>query len=948
MNGKKALKISSWNLCNGLINKVDYVRNLLQSEDIDILFLQETELKINYNEDIIKIQGYNIETSNTESTKRIAAYIKNNINYTRVTELEETNVILLNIEAKYTFTQIIGIYRPFKLTANVGQLDSFKRQINEITKFMRDDTNKILIGDVNLDYLKKNVQIYAQRRIYDELLEAANAFDLTQLVSEITWARIYQGQMRSSILDHVYTNNEDQIGDIRVEKLEISDHSVVIIKTKGMTNKKGVILYQYDCWKAYSKEALLEELHNSNLRELHGLPTQELSDKLDQILGKIRDKLVVTKTGKKKTEDSNLPSHIILMKNKLKNMYKRAKRESNVALMKRSRRLEKTIRCNIKTSKENKIRIEAGLGPNNLWKAVKIANGVSQSELPTLVKDDNSLTETDKEKAELFADAFTEKITNIVNEVRPEDGSYEGVKKIFGNYEQNWINEDIVSKTIDELKPKRCEGYDRIPLLFFKDGKDELLETITILMKKVTEDSYIPEQWKVAKVMPIHKKGKRTSVNNYRPISNLCSVTKIFEKLILNRLAVIEKIENCDITGESQHGFKKNRSTESACLEIQSRIAEGCEEKKFVTVASLDLTAAFDVINHTILVKRMKKIGIPMIIINVVREWLTGRAFYVDVKGKSSTIRELTHGTVQGSVLGPILFAIYISPLEGVVTKPITFADDNYLLDEHEDLTEVLSIAAENISKMTSWFTMNGLKVNQEKTELCVFHKNDYPNSEIIVNNNSISVKNHMKILGVFFDSKLNWHMQAKMAIEKSNRVKQGLRILRKYFTPEEMLRLSTAYFYSTLYYGARIWLLSTLNANIKKQLWQSSSRMLKIVDGDWKGATSFVNLHRKYKRATPAMWCKYTTAMSMWDIIKHNVPEKAVVKATMNRQYSGRNEGTLFTRSNTTKIGYNCISNRLQVVSRALDFNWQDLSKDSYKMKCKNVFIEQELNRLQ
>ena len=191
MNGKKALKISSWNLCNGLINKVDYVRNLLQSEDIDILFLQETELKINYNEDIIKIQGYNIETSNTESTKRIAAYIKNNINYTRVTELEETNVILLNIEAKYTFTQIIGIYRPFKLTANVGQLDSFKRQINEITKFMRDDTNKILIGDVNLDYLKKNVQIYAQRRIYDELLEAANAFDLTQLVNEITWARIY-------------------------------------------------------------------------------------------------------------------------------------------------------------------------------------------------------------------------------------------------------------------------------------------------------------------------------------------------------------------------------------------------------------------------------------------------------------------------------------------------------------------------------------------------------------------------------------------------------------------------------------------------------------------------------------------------------------------------------------------------------------------------------------
>ena len=215
---KQSITVASWNLCNGLINKVQYVSDLLTEEDLDILFLQETELKSDVSLSLLQISGYNIEMANTDGVVRTVAYVKTSIIYTRKKETNGTNVILLNLDKKYAVTQLAGIYRPFKMTENQTQLNHFRQQLKEITNWLKDEEMCLLTGDFNLDFNKCNVQIYQQRRIYDELLELSYAFELTQLVKEITWARVYQGVIRSSILDHAYTNNEDNILNIRVEK----------------------------------------------------------------------------------------------------------------------------------------------------------------------------------------------------------------------------------------------------------------------------------------------------------------------------------------------------------------------------------------------------------------------------------------------------------------------------------------------------------------------------------------------------------------------------------------------------------------------------------------------------------------------------------------------------------------------------------------------------------
>ena len=159
------------------------------------------------------------------------------------------------------------------------------------------------------------------------------------------------------------------------------------------------------------------------------------------------------------------------------------------------------------------------------------------------------------------------------------------------------------------------------------------------------------------------------------------------------------------------------------------------------------------------------------------------------------------------------------------------------------------------------WLAENGLKVNEKKMEVCMFNKKDFAQCSILINGSEIKVENTIKILGVIFDSKLTWSEHCRHALNRANKAKQGLCLIRKYFTQTEMLKLATAFFYSTLYYGAKIWLISTLNHVIKRQLWQISSRMLQIVDGKRDQSISFLTLHKKYNRATPAMWNKYVTA---------------------------------------------------------------------------------------
>ena len=160
--------------------------------------------------------------------------------------------------------------------------------------------------------------------------------------------------------------------------------------------------------------------------------------------------------------------------------------------------------------------------------------------------------------------------------------------------------------------------------------------------------------------MPIFKKGSKVLIENYGPIANLCSASKVFEKLILKQIQYLESKNKLDLTGKQQHGFKRKKSTATAGALLQSLIARAADENCYVVMASLDLSMAFDMVNTELLIRRLRIMGMPLDLVSLINEWLVGRTFYVQIGDDCSSLFDSDVLTIQGSVLGPILYALTV------------------------------------------------------------------------------------------------------------------------------------------------------------------------------------------------------------------------------------------------------------------------------------------------
>jgi hypothetical protein len=331
--------------------------------------------------------------------------------------------------------------------------------------------------------------------------------------------------------------------------------------------------------------------------------------------------------------------------------------------------------------------------------------------------------------------------------------------------------------------------------------------------------------------------------------------------------------------------------------------------------------------------------GLPRDVISLLESWLKDRQCYVEVRNSCSQYFDSNDGTVQGSILGPILFSLFVSPLlekEDVMS----YADDNYLIRGNKIKEVALQRLQFQVQKVQKWLTGSGLKVNVEKTEIVIFHKKDTATTSIKINEVEIHTKEQMSVLGVIFDSKLEWSLQTENSVRKARSALQGLRIINKYFTTPERLVLITAFFYSRLYYGSQVWLIPSLKASLKSKLFSASGAALRLLDRDM----SFRALHKKYNRATPSQFQKYTTAISLYDLIKNERPEDEWINLQFNIKNDQRNTKLSFHVNNRLKCGLNCLSNRFKSITNEIDKQWLDLTRDVFKTKCKKRLIIEKL----
>ena len=359
----------------------------------------------------------------------------------------------------------------------------------------------------------------------------------------------------------------------------------------------------------------------------------------------------------------------------------------------------------------------------------------------------------------------------------------------------------------------------------------------------------------------------------------------------------------------------------------------------YVAMSSLDLTAAFDLVNLDLLLKRMRIMGIPEDLLQLLEIWLRQRSFYVEASGQTSTILESDVGTIQGSILGPILYALFIRPLYRI-TKVTTFADDNYIIKCNKEKKIALEELGRELEKIIKWLKGSGLKVNESKTELCIFHRSNNTDGSLLVDNVLIKSKNEINVLGITFDSKLQWGSQVSRAIRGANTSLQAIKLIRKYFTTPEIVQLLTSNFYSRFYYGSEIWHIPTLNRNCKKMLLSASANALKLCNIFYDPFVSYIDLHKLHKRALPSKFCIYRHCLLLHKVFNDSIPRNDWLN--LNFQIITTSRQTTFEVQNrsTYKVGNNILSNRLACINKKIPLNMLNLDIGPYKVNCKNMFL--------
>ena len=233
------------------------------------------------------------------------------------------------------------------------------------------------------------------------------------------------------------------------------------------------------------------------------------------------------------------------------------------------------------------------------------------------------------------------------------------------------------------------------------------------------------------------------------------------------------------------------------------------------------------------------------------------------------------------------------------------------------------------------------MKVNDAKTGLCLFYKNDTTPIRIRLNDITITSEKSINVLGVIFDQKLQWHDYISFSISKSIKALNAIRLIRKFFTTKELLQIVTSNFYSILFYNSEIWRLQSLHNTLKQKLLSSSAKAIKTCVKYCTNDISFVRLHEIYKRSTPNNYSLYKHALCTYKLMNSSAPYSTEwVALNFNQIFTSRQINFKSNKENKKRVGLNALANRITCLNDKIPPTWFNYSLDTYKIKCKSKFL--------
>ena len=369
-----------------------------------------------------------------------------------------------------------------------------------------------------------------------------------------------------------------------------------------------------------------------------------------------------------------------------------------------------------------------------------------------------------------------------------------------------------ISKLFDNLKSNVATGIDNLNAKLVKDSKNTILEYLTQIINLSFETSVFPDCMKTAIISPIFKEGNPDDITNYRPISILPIISKIFERAAANQ--IVDFLEKNNLLNKNQHAYRKSHSTETCLFELMSDLYKNLDQKLYVAVAKLDLSKAFDSISHDLLLQKMQSLGMENPTIKWLKSYLSNRKQITQFKNYTSTNEIVKSGVPQGSILGPLLFLCYINDLPDAFIgkcKMLSYADDTQLLVTAKSKSELKEKLENAMTAAENWYKNNFMKNNIGKTEFLFFNpdnKNETLECDIHSNSEKIKLKSNteIEILGVFIDNNLKFTKQINKIKKRAMNVTRQIHRIKYSLPIEQKMMLYNTIIAPLFNYGDVIW----------------------------------------------------------------------------------------------------------------------------------------------
>ena len=665
----------------------------------------------------------------------------------------------MEIKGKQNFLLSV-IYRPDYCDIlcdleNESILEESIRKATEITSRI------IITGDLNIDM--SNISNNLTQKINDIL----SCYGMEQLVKKPT--RI-DNSGKATIIDHFWANKETNLIKNTDTFIALSDHLGTYASLNLPKIEKEVKTVKRRCWKKYSEEDFNQKLAanleqstiNQHIRENKvNLAMTELSTIIQSTLDEIapiKDMKIIAKSHNIPWYTNELHEMISYKKDLLSDYYVtkvESLKNSVKSIANKIGHLKRKLKQKYITEKV----AEAGTNSKKLWKLInQITN---RAKTKTTVEPDF----INQEKANNFNQHFAtvgQKIQEELNFQPPEINF--GENELGFNFQPE--KEETISKLIDLIKIDVATGEDGISAKILKDGK----ATITPYLTKIINLSYklnvFPDNMKNAVIKPLHKKEDVNDIGNYRPISLLPVLSKLFEKSAANQL--IKYLEENNLISPSQHAYRKGHGTTTCLAELLNQVHKIVDQKKCCAIVSLDLSKAFDSINHDLLLNKLQKLKLSGSTLKWIKSYLTKRHQKTKFEKFVSTSSEVKSGVPQGSIIGPLLFLTFTNDLPSVFHNKchvMSYADDTQLVVTAESLPTLICKIEEVINIAQTWYSTNSMKNNTKKSEILIINaKKNLKHINIKVKEGNKILKIHPKpsieILGVQLDEKLNWSKQ--------------------------------------------------------------------------------------------------------------------------------------------------------------------------------------------